>query len=45
MNNTEKIAAIFISILLFLVIVLTLKLLNARESIGESERSLNHFHN
>ena len=45
MSNTEKIAAIFISILLFLVIVLTLKLLNARESIGEDERTLNRLHN
>jgi uncharacterized protein YoxC len=45
MNNTGKIAAIFIAILLFLVIVLTLKLINARESVGESERTLNRLHN
>ena len=45
MTGTEKIAAIFIAILLFLCIVLSLRLLSTREKIGEGERTLNRLHN
>lgn len=45
MTGTEKIAATFIAILLFLCIVLSLRLLSTREKIGEDERTLNHLHN
>lgn len=45
MTGSEKIAAIFIALLLFLCIVLSLRLLSTREKIGESERTLNRLHN
>lgn len=45
MTGTEKIAAIFIAILLFVCIALSLRLLETRESIGEKERALNRWHN
>jgi len=44
MTATEKIAAIFIAILLFVCIALSLTLLETRESIGEKERAL-RWHN
>ena len=44
MTNPEKIASIFIAILLLLVVALSVKLLNTRESIGEVEAERNRIH-
>jgi len=45
MTTPEKIASIFIAILLFLVVVLSVRLLNTREQIGEVEAERNKIHN
>ena len=44
MNTPEKIASIFIAILLLLVVVLSVTLLNTREQIGEVESERNKIH-
>ena len=44
MTNPEKIASIFIAILLLLVVVLSVTLLNTREAIGEFEAERNKIH-
>ena len=45
MTAPEKIASIFIAILLLLVVALSVTLLNTRESIGEVEAERNKIHN
>lgn len=44
MNGSEKILAGFIAILVLIVMALSIKLLNTKESIGEKERELNRIH-
>ena len=44
MNTPEKIVSIFIAILLLLVVVLSVRLLNTREAIGEVETERNKIH-
>lgn len=44
MTNTQKIASIFIAILLLLVVALWVKILNTREQIGEVEAERNKIH-
>ena len=44
MTTPEKIVSIFISILLLLVVVLSVRLLNTREAIGEVETERNKIH-
>ena len=45
MTNPEKITSIFIAILLFLVVALSVTLLNTREQIGDVEAERNRIHN
>ena len=45
MTTPEKIASIFIAILLLLVVVLSVTLLNTREQIGGVEAERNKIHN
>lgn len=44
MTNTQKIASIFIAILLLLVVALSVKLLNTGEQIGDVEAGRNKIH-
>ena len=44
MTNPQKIASIFIAILLLLVVVLSVTLLNTREQIGDVEAERNKIH-